>query len=138
MNIKGEKVEGEKRDKLENKVDQDNKKICRFFEYSFGKPAHEINEDEIERTYLHKSPKITLEGWDEIKSFLERVPSGTECQARDVYAEVEVVDEKDFDLRAHIKTAFSFGGTEASAGSDPGGEGDLKHRRTCEWEPAEG
>jgi len=135
MNIKGEKLEGEKRDKLEKKVDKDNEKICRFFKDSFGKRPAAINEDEIKGTYMHRNPKITIEGWDEIKAYLERVPGETGCEAESVYVEVEVINEGDFDLKAHVKTKFSFGETEASAGIDPGGEGDLKHRNTCEWEP---
>jgi hypothetical protein len=135
MDIKGEKIEGEKRDNLEKKIDQDNKKICKFFEDSFGKSAGNINEDEIEGTYMHKNPRVTIEGWDEIKSYLEKVPNGTKCQAVNVYVEVNPITEEDFDLKARVKTAFSFGGTEMSAKSDPGGEGDLRHRRTCVWEP---
>jgi hypothetical protein len=131
MNIKGVKLEGEKRDKLEKKIDQDNRKICKFFKESFG----------MKETYLGKKPRITtdegdeLQGWGEITSYLGKIPGGMECQVENVYVEVEPIDEEDFDLIAHVKTTFNFGGTEAGAGSDPDGEGDLKHRRTCEWEP---
>jgi len=131
MNIKGVKLEGEKRDKLEKKIDQDNRKICKFFKESFG----------VKETYLGKNPRITtdegdeLQGWGKITSYLGKIPSGIECQVKSVYVEVEAIDEEDFDLIAHVKTTFSFGGTEASAGIDPDGEGDLKHRRTCVWEP---
>ncbi len=147
--IKPDKLIGKIRGKLENKIEQDNKKICRFFEDSFGKPAEEIDESEIEGTYLYMNPVITtedgreLEGWDEIKSFLETVPGGTQCEVEEVEIEIDYLEaadpdglvKNDFDLHAHVKTAFNFGGTEMSAGSDPGGEGDLRHRRTCVWEP---
>lgn len=147
--IKPDKFIEKMRDKLEHKIDKDNREICKFFEDSFGKPAGEIDESEIKGTYLHLDPKITtdegdeLQGWDVIKSYLEKTPSGTKCRVENVDAEVDylpvenpdVVAKNDFDLEAHVKTTFSFGGTDASAGIDPDGEGDLRHRRTCEWEP---
>lgn len=138
------------RKELENKIDQDNKKIRKFFEDSFGKPADEIDPEVIKETYLYKNPKITtedrvLKGWDKIKSHLSEIPEGTSCGSDDEnvdvnldYLSVKDPEDKvknDFDLHAHVKTAFNFGGTKAGAGSDPDGEGDLKHRRICVWEP---
>lgn len=146
-NIKTGKFIEKIRNKLENKVDQDNKKICKFFEDSFGKSPDEIDPEEIKDTYFYMNPVITpeeggrYEGWDEIKSYLGTKDPGTGCNDGEVEIEIDYLDvpggtvEDDFDLQAHVKTAFIWGGKEASAGSDPGGEGDLKHRRTCVWEP---
>ena len=137
------------RNKLDNKVDQDNRKICAFFRDSFGKSANEIDPEEIKETYFYKNPVLAteegerLEGWDEIKAYLGTKEPGTECDDGEVEIEMDYLDaadpdsisKNDIDLNAHVKTAFIFGGTGASAGSDPDGEGDLKHRRTCVWEP---
>ncbi len=147
--IKPDKFIEKMRDKLEKKIDQDNKDICKFFKDSFGKSVEEIDEGEIEGMYLYMNPVITTEegeryeGWDEIKPFLGTKEPGTGCTDGKVeigldYLEAANPDDlvkNDFDLQAHVKTTFSFGGTEASAGIDPDGEGDLKHRRTCVWEP---
>ena len=149
--IKTDKFTEKIREKLERKIDKDNREICKFFENSFGKPVDEINEEEIKGTYLYKNPKITTdEGdelleWDVIKPYLEKTPSGTKCSYNDENVDAHVdylpvenpggIAEDDFDLEAHVKTTFIFKPPEKSAGIDPDGEGDLKHRRTCEWEP---
>lgn len=146
--IKPDKLIEKIREKLENKIDQDNKKICNFFEDSFENTLIVVP-DEIKKTYLNDNPKITtedgdeLQGWDEIISYLGTITSGTKCEVEGVEIELDYLIagdpsgtvENDFDLHTHVKTAFSFGGAEMSSGSDPVGEGDLKHRRTCVWEP---
>jgi len=148
-NIKTGKFIEKIRNKLEHKIDQDNREIDRFFEDSFGKPADEIDQEKIKETYLYMNPVITTEegekyeGWEEIKSHLETKDPGTESKSGDVEIELDYLEDadpddlvkNDFDLQAHVKTAFTWGGSEAGAGSDPGGEGDMRHRRTCEWEP---
>ncbi len=101
---------------------------------------------------MYFNPKITtekevIEGWEDIKTYLSGIPEGTNCSSDDENADADVdylylkdsedQSKNDFDLQAHIKTAFTFTirGPEKSAQIDPDGEGDLKHRRTCVWEP---
>jgi hypothetical protein len=149
-NWKFGKVKGKLEERLERKIERDNREICRFFEDSFGKPVGEIAEREIEETYMYLNPKITkddgevLQGWEEIKPWLKDIESGTNCEPSDEvpvdldldYLPAENTDgqvKDDFDLEVHVKTTFIFGGKEKSAGIDPGGEGRLRHRRTCDW-----
>ena len=149
--IKTDKFTEKIREKLERKIDKDNREICKFFEKSFGKPVDEIDQEKIKETYLYLHPKIKtdndeLTDWEAIKTYLKGIPRGTRCSYNDENVDAHVdylpvenpggIAEDDFDLEAHVKTTFIFEPPEKSAGIDPDGEGDLRHRRTCEWEPA--